>query len=82
MKRTALYFIFAIATLIASASTEWTLQGKPYTVDTLNHINVGPSTTLTSLRLTGTQNLNVFYTTTDLTNPLIEMEVLKAKDII
>ena len=29
MKRTALYFIFAIATLIASASTEWTLQGKP-----------------------------------------------------
>lgn len=82
MKRIALYAIFAIMALCASASTEWTLQGKPYAVDTLNHINVGPSTTLTSLRLTGTQNLNVFYTTTDLTNPIIEMQVLKAKDII
>lgn len=81
MKRIALHIISVLMTFSVSA-TEWTLQGKPYTVDTLNHINVGPGTTLTSLRLTGTQNLNIFYTTTDLTNPLIEMEVLKAKDII
>lgn len=82
MKRIALYLILAVLSISVSAKSEWTLQGKPYTVDTINHINVGPATTLTSLRLTGTQNLNVFYTTTDLTNPLIEMRVLKAKDII
>ncbi len=63
-------------------ATNWSLQGNNYTVDTLNHIMVGPSTTLTSLRLTGAQNLNIFYTTTDLSNPIIDMRVLKAKNTI
>ena len=68
--------------LSAFSATNWTLQGKDYSVDTLNHIMVGPSTTLTSLRLTGAQNLNIFYTTTDLSNPVIDMRVLKAKNTI
>lgn len=66
----------------AVAQTQWTLQGNVYNVDTLNHIGIGPATTLTSLRLTGAQNLNVFYTTTDLSNPYISLKTLKAKDII
>lgn len=82
MKRLALYLALAFTAINVSATTEWTLQGNPYMVDTINHISVGPSTTLTKLRLTGTQKLDIVYTTTDLTNPLLEMRVLKAKDII
>lgn len=74
--------VMAVVAFMASAQTQWTLQGKVYDVDTVNHVNVGPATTLTSLRLTGAQNLNVFYTTTDLTNRMIELKTLKAKDII
>ena len=82
MKRLALHLALAFTAINASASTEWTLQGNPYMVDTINHISVGPSTTLTKLRLTGTQKLDVVYTTTDLTDSILEMRVLKAKDII
>ena len=82
MKRFALYLFSLAFVFVAHATTEWTLQGKSYNVDTINHIVAGPGTTLTSLRLTGAQNLNIFYTTTDLTNPLVEMRTVKSKDVI
>ncbi|MDE6266276.1 MAG: phosphodiester glycosidase family protein [Muribaculaceae bacterium] len=65
---------------LASAGTTWTLQSKDYQVDTLYHANVGPGTTQTSLQLSGPSNLRVFYTTTDLTNPNVEMRVVMAAD--
>lgn len=82
MKRLILIALFVASVVVSNAATEWTLQGGKYMVDTVNHVKVGPSTTLTSLRLTGAQNLNIFYTVTDLTNPLIDMKVLKAKNTI
>ena len=68
----ALLMCVAVAANVV-AQTQWELQGNVYNVDTVNHINVGPATTLTSLRLTGAQNLNVYYTTTDLSNPYISI---------
>ena len=62
------------------ASGAWTLQGKDYVVDTLFHAKVGPGTTQTSLRATGGSNLNIFYTTTDLTNPYVEMRGVMANN--
>ncbi len=56
----------------------WTLQGGTYKVDTLYHAKVGPGTTQTSLQVEGALSLRVFYTTTDLTNPNVEMRVTKA----
>ena len=82
MKRLILIALFVASVVVSNAATEWTLQGGKYMVDTVNHVKVGPSTTLTSLRLTGAQNLNIFYAVTDLTNPLIDMKVLKAKNTI
>ena len=83
MKKRFLGLLMCVAVAAgAVAQTQWTLQGNVYNVDTLNHIGIGPATTLTSLRLTGAQNLNVFYTTTDLSNPYISLKTLKAKDII
>jgi hypothetical protein len=64
----------------AHASTQWTLQEKTYDVDTLFHAVVGPGTTQTSLQLSGAQNLRVFYTTTKLANPYVEMRVTKASN--
>ena len=82
MKMLSLCVCLIAPILSAFGATNWSLQGKDYNVDTLNHISVGPGTTLTSLRLTGAQNLNIFYTTTDLSNPIIDMRVLKAKNTI
>ena len=82
MNRLVVFLTFIASVIVAHASCEWNLQGGTYFMDTINHVKVGPSTTLTSLRLTGSQNLNVFYTTTDLTNPLLDIKVLKAKNTI
>lgn len=79
------FFLGLIAIIFSTTAINadnWILQGNTYNVDTINHIKVGPGTTLTSLRLTGHQNLNIFYTTTDLSNPIIDMRVLKAKNTI
>ncbi len=80
MKKLGLTLISAIVPVAMMASGQWTLQGNTYTVDTLYHAYVGPSTTQTSLRLSGSSNLEVFYTTTDLTDPNVEMRVIKASD--
>ncbi len=63
--------------LCASASVEWTLQGKTYYADTVRHVKLGPGTTQTELAVSGAQTLHVFYTTTDLTNPYVDIRVTK-----
>ena len=82
MKHFVAYLVIVLVAFSSSATTVWTLQNKEYNIDTINHIVVGPSTTLTSLRLTGAQNLNIFYTVTDLTNPILDIRTLKAKNTI
>lgn len=78
MKKITLFLLSAVLALTASASAKWTLQGNSYTVDTLFHANIGPGTSQTSLLVTGAYKLRVFYTTTDLTNPYVEMRSIKA----
>lgn len=80
MKKTVISVLAATCSLVASASGQWTLQGNVYEVDTLFNAKVGPGTTQTSLLLTGSSVMRVFYTVTDLTNPNVEMRVVKAKD--
>ena len=83
MKKIILSFAMAMALLSTYAvGTTWTLQGSTYTVDTLYHAKVGPGTTQTSLQVEGSLNLKVFYTTTDVTNPNVEMRVSKASNKI
>ena len=64
------------------ASTEWTLQGNVYSVDTLSHELVGPGTTLTKLALGGYHKERIFYTTTDLTNENVEIKAVKGKNTL
>lgn len=73
-----LLLLSAIVALSASASGNWTLQDKAYTVDTLFHAKIGPGTTQTSLSLKGGSNLKIFYITTDLTNPNVDIRVAQA----
>ncbi len=60
--------------------TTWSLQGVDYRVDTLSHVKIGPATTQTSLVLTGPVTQKVFYTTTDFTNPDVDLKVIMGKD--
>lgn len=62
------------------ATTTWKLQNVEYSVDTLSHVLIGPGTTQTSLSLNGPVKLRVFYTTTDLTDPNVNIKVIMAKD--
>lgn len=79
MKKFLLLTAMAALTLSGAAKgTVWTLQGKTYNVDTLYHAKIGPGTTRTDLKLSGAQNLRVFYTTTDLTDPYVDIRVTKA----
>lgn len=72
--------LLAVVALIpvASSALTWTLQDREYNVDTLFHAKIGPGTTQTSLALSGAQSLRVFYTTTDLTDPYVDIRVTKA----
>lgn len=74
----SLMLFFLLAIPVGKASTHWTLQSKDYTVDTVFHAKIGPGTTQTSLSLTGGSNLKIFYTTTDLTNPYVDIRVAQA----
>ena len=78
MKKSLILSLALIAPLSMWASKQWTLQGNTYTVDTLYHAPVGPGTTQTSLHVEGAYVLNIFYTTTDLTHPNVEMRVAPA----
>lgn len=80
MKKQLLFLSASIllGTISAFASGHWTLQSKEYTVDTLFHAKIGPGTTQTSLSLSGGSNLKIFYITTDLTNPNVDIRVAQA----
>lgn len=80
MKKLIILLLVAAAPLSMWASKQWTLQGNTYTVDTLFHAPVGPGTTQTSLHVEGAYTLNIFYTTTDLTHPNVEMRVAPANN--
>lgn len=67
--------------MTASANTTWNLQGTNYSVDTVSHVAVGPGTTYTYLRLTSTKyDMDIFYTTTDLTNKYVQLREIKGGD--
>lgn len=82
MRKYLLPLLGMLSPFVAVASTQWTLQGKDYRVDTLYHATVGPGTTHTSLKLEGPYKLMVHYTTTDLTNPNIEMQTVQAANLL
>lgn len=62
------------------ASTIWKLQNVEYKVDTLSHVVIGPGTTQTTLALEGPVKLRVFYTTTDMTVPNVNLKLIMGKD--
>ena len=66
--------------VFAQTSSKWTVLGKEYAVDTLKHCQIGPGTTLTIVDLTGPNKQRVFYTTTDLTNPIVEIKTICGKN--
>lgn len=79
MKKSIAILLTALSIAPAmSARAVWTMQGKEYTVDTTFHAKIGPGTTQTSLSMSGAQSLRVFYTTTDLTDPNVDIRVVKA----
>lgn len=81
MKKTILILAAAAAAAVSASATEqWTLQGKTYDVDTVFHAQIGPGTTQTTLQLTGGSNLMVYYTTTDLTDEHADIRVLKGNN--
>lgn len=80
MKRCYFLVFLAFVTFNCFSSGSWNLQGDTYRVDTLYHTYIGPGTTQTSLKLTGSSTLRVFYTTTDLQNPYVDVKVIKAND--
>ena len=78
MKHFLLSALAIASAFSASATAKWTLQNREYNVDTVFHAKIGPGTTQTSLELTGAQRLNIFYTTTDLTDPDVDIRVAQA----
>ena len=78
MKHFLLSALAIASAFSASATAKWTLQNREYNVDTVFHAKIGPGTTQTSLELTGAQRLNIFYTTTDLTDPYVDIRVAQA----
>lgn len=80
MKKTVFTVILLAIAAIAQGSTTWTLNGKTYQVDTLYHASIGPGTTQTSLKLAGPVKFRIFYTTTDLTDPYVDVRAIKHTD--
>lgn len=79
-KKISLLFLSLFFVAFSSLCSTWTLQGKTYEVDTLFHTYIGPGTTQTSIKLSGAGNLNIFYTTTDLSNEYVKPRVIMAGD--
>lgn len=77
-KRLFLLWATVCVAFAVSASGKWTLQSKDYNVDTVFHAKIGPGTTQTSLSLTGGSTLKIFYITTDLTDPNVDIRVAQA----
>ncbi len=72
------------ATAAQRGGNSVTLSGVEFSVDTLFHAKVGPGTTQTSLHLINktntSQQLRVFYLTTDLAEPNTSIEAIVAQD--
>lgn len=75
-----LLLLLSCLTFSSFASNTWKLQNVEYRVDTLSHIVIGPGTTQTTLALEGPVKLRVFYTTTDMTNPNVNLKLIMGKD--
>src|SRR5574344_1542826 len=75
-----LIFILFLSTTIYAMN--WTTRGNSYVVDILFHNQIVPGTTQTSLALTGTSKLRVYYITTDLTNQYVQVHGIMANDKI
>lgn len=83
MKKLLSSIVLCAAALTASASATWNVLGVEYTVDTLFHNQVGPGTMQTSLWFhNSTNQLRVFYTTMDMTNPFLSLRGVCAKDML
>ena len=82
MKKISLLSSLLMLSFSMIAGTTWNLQGTSFTVDTLFHAKVGPGTTQTSLIAKGNLELEIYYTTTDLTNEYLEMRTVKANNKI
>lgn len=78
------YFLLLLSlsciTFNSFASTIWKLQNVEYRVDTLSHVVIGPGTTQTTLLLEGPVKLRVFYTTTNMTDPNVNLKLIMGKD--
>lgn len=66
----------AIQAAFARPATTWTVMGKELAVDTVKHCQLGPGTYVTILDLTGDHRQRVFFTTTDLGNPLVQIKTI------
>ena len=66
--------------LAATASVDFDLRGTTMQLDTIFHAKVGPGTTQTQLRLTGSNSLDVFYLTIDKTTPGVSIRSVCATD--
>ncbi|WP_455584649.1 phosphodiester glycosidase family protein [Bacteroides sp.] len=72
--------LLSCITFSSFASGIWKLQNIEYSVDTLSHVVIGPGTTQTTLALEGPVKLRVFYTTTDMTDPNVNLKLIMGKD--
>lgn len=79
MKKIFLLTFLALS-LSCGASTTWKLKGLEYRVDTLEHYRVGPGTTMTVVDLSGPAKQRVWYTTTDLDAPNVEVRTISGKN--
>ena len=75
----SIVFVILLSSLqaaFAHPASTWTVMGKEFAVDTVKHCQLGPGTSLTILDLTGDHRQRVFFTTTDLTNPLVQIKTI------
>ncbi len=73
-------FLLSTALTFSSFATTWQIRDTEYTVDTLQHVKIGPGTTATQLKLNGAKKLQVFYTTTDLNDSKVDVRTVKANN--
>ena len=73
-------FLLSTALTFSSFATTWQIRDTEYTVDTLQHVKIGPGTTATQLQLKGAKKLQVFYTTTDLSDSKVDVRTVKANN--
>ena len=73
-------FLLSTALTFNSFATTWQIRDTEYTVDTLQHVKIGPGTTATQLKLNGAKKFRVFYTTTNLDNSKVDVRTVKANN--